>query len=110
MNGSDVTNGVIQVYSIDLMTWGHVCGDQWGLQEANVLCRQLGYEGALAATFHQVVTGDFYISGVNCSGSEMDVTECDFNESSGEQSCPGKKAAGVVCTKGKVLAVLLFHN
>ncbi len=106
VNGSDVSNGVIQVYSVDLMTWGHVCGDHWGLPEANVLCRELGYAGAEAAIIQRGVAGVFHIQTVNCTGSEMDVSECSYNDSLEEQSCPQRKAAGVVCTKGKCRLII----
>ena len=107
MNGSDVSNGVIQIYSVDLMTWGHVCGDHWGLPEANMLCRQLGFAGANAAFTQSDVAGVFLIQNVTCTGSEMDASECSYNNIS--QSCPERKAAGVVCKTGNV-AELFFNK
>jgi len=29
--------------------WGTVCDDDWGMEDANVLCKELGYPGALSA-------------------------------------------------------------
>jgi hypothetical protein len=30
--------------------WGAICDDEWDLIEAKIVCKQLGYAGALKAT------------------------------------------------------------
>ena len=44
VGGADLNEGVVQVYLNE--TWGTVCGDQWTINEATVVCRQLGYSEA----------------------------------------------------------------
>ena len=39
--------GVVELFAND--EWGRVCNDSWGPSNADVLCRQLGYYGALDA-------------------------------------------------------------
>ena len=49
--------GRVEVYYND--QWGTVCDDDWDLVDASVVCRQLGYTGAIGAT-----TNSFYGRGV----------------------------------------------
>ena len=45
LTGSEsVTEGVVEI-CVD-NTWGSICNDSWGQQEAAVVCKQLGFQSA----------------------------------------------------------------
>ena len=74
-----------------------VCDDQWGMEEARVVCHQLGYPGAKDFTnlgkFGPATAG-FLMSNVTCGGEERRVTDCRHNT---DPKCSSTEAAGVVC-------------
>ena len=79
--------------------WGTVCGDSWDLQDAAVVCRQLGLEGALAAfrasEFGPRI-GQIWLDEVQCGGDESSISECVHREW-GDHDCSHYYTAGVVC-------------
>ena len=85
-------------------TWGRVCYHHWDLRDANVVCRQLGFKGALSATSSAGFgkgKRNILMDNVHCAGNESSLTECEH--SAGPlKYCRRNKLAGVVCRTGKV--------
>ena len=83
--------------------WGTVCNDNWDLADATVVCHQLGYlraVGALASTIYGAGSGPSWYSNVECTGTEMSLTECSSHFTLSGNACPHSQDAGVVCSSG----------
>ena len=93
-------------------TWEEVCGNYWDLKDASVVCRQLGFPGALVAVrssdFQRTdgKRGNIWIHNVHCIGNETALQECDHKPS--RRSCYGNKVASLVCITGTNKRLLLL--
>ena len=93
--------GRVEVYSSG--QWGTVCDDGWDINDANVVCHQLGFERSLAAhccaAFGQG-SGSIWLDDLACNGSEYSLTNCSHNGLE-SHNCSHGKDAGVVCSNGE---------
>ena len=97
VGGSGPHAGRVEVYHNG--NWGTVCDDYWDLQDAKVVCRQLGYGQAVAALKNAAYgggSGPIWYDNVRCSGSEARLTQCP-HPGLGVQDCRHHEDAGVIC-------------
>ena len=85
--------------------WGTVCGDGWDLNDAQVVCRQLGFGPAIIAfrdnAFYEEGSGQIWIDQLNCTGTELTIENCAHN-GWGNHNCSHGEDAGVACSYGNV--------
>ena len=102
VGSSDPTMGTV------LFDKGLVCDDSWDHPDAEVVCKELGFAGALKATDHshfgpietpfqdrQGATVPYKATDVQCTGSEENLAACSF--SSKPECLPKVELAGVMC-------------
>ncbi|XP_026992470.1 putative DMBT1-like protein isoform X2 [Tachysurus fulvidraco] len=86
--------------------WGTVCDDDWDLNDAEVVCRQIGCGKAVtahpSAHFGQG-SGEIWLNDVQCSGNESTITQCS-HRGFRKHICSHREDAGVTCSDNVRLA------
>ena len=126
-----VSSGRVEIYYND--EWGTVCDDHWTMNEANVVCRELGFPGQSAINitillllfvyYHYISgaqeggalsnaqfgpgVGHIWLDDVNCQGSEYFLSQCS-HQPFGVHDCRHNEDAGVIC-KGIFLLIIDCH-
>ncbi len=79
--------------------WGTVCDDYWDIDDAIVVCRQLGFLGianSKVEAFFGEGTGDIVLDDVQCVGTETNLGQCPLILV--DHNCGHGEDAGVICT------------
>ncbi|XP_062512309.1 MAM and LDL-receptor class A domain-containing protein 1-like isoform X2 [Corticium candelabrum] len=97
-NGYTANAGRVEIYHNG--EWGGVCGDGWDLNDANVVCRQLGYSrnhSAATRSYFGQGCGRIWMSNIDCHVWRYSrLADCPFS-GWGVRSCDHSGYAGVIC-------------
>ena len=80
--------------------WGTICDDSWDVNDAEVVCRSLGFliaKEAKTRAFFGQGSGNIWLDDVACTGTESDLNGCTHN-GWGVGDCDHREDAGVVCS------------
>ena len=95
--------GRVEVYTLGY--WGTVCDDAFDLTDANIVCRELGYSGALVVSFFGQGGGVIALDEVACEGDETSILQCPHNGLF-NHDCIHSEDVGVVCNVGGKMAMV----
>ena len=90
--------GMVVIYNTHFNQYEFICDEDWDLDDANVICRMLGFPGALDASVRSQYGVASYrnaaMFNVQCTGTESSIFDC---PSDPNPSCDGSRSAGVRC-------------
>ncbi|KAK9892447.1 hypothetical protein WA026_019899 [Henosepilachna vigintioctopunctata] len=100
--GKNPAEGRIEVGAFGRI--GFVCDDKFDIKDANIVCRELGYNlGAVEVKGNSYYAKNisldnvFYMmDDVTCQGNETSLKDCDFN-GWGSHDCTNQEVVGVIC-------------
>ena len=79
-----------------------VCDDGWGIEAGNVVCRQLGFPGAVEVkkeSYFGQEGSRFSMDNVKCQGDEATLMDCFYRP---RDDCRAEEAASVICAEKQI--------
>ena len=96
--GSSYNEGRVEVYYNG--RWGTVCDDGWDEHDANIVCKQLGFESSEISNFGVAARSRILLDNVICSRNAMTISSCSHYGVGIRVGCNSNsynKVAGVKC-------------
>ena len=110
VDGPANNEGRVEVYYNG--TWGTVCDDGWDLNDAQVVCKQLGLGKPVTAqhrAFYGQGSGQIWLDDVICIGNEWSIVNCSHS-GWGTHNCGHSEDASVKCSIGNFFeAIVCMH-
>ncbi|XP_033858351.3 deleted in malignant brain tumors 1 protein-like [Acipenser ruthenus] len=103
VNGFGRCAGRVEIYYRG--AWGSVCSDSWGLEDAEVVCRELGCGAAVSAPRGAVYgegSGPIFLEDVDCTGNEAMLHYCGSSALK-TRNCAHSKDVSVICFDAGVM-------
>ena len=107
VDGPSIYEGRVEVQYNGI--WGTVCDYGWDLNDAQVVCSQLGFGRATAAehnAFYGEGYGQNWLYNVNCNGVEWTVGNC--SHSGWGSYCNHHDDASVKCSSGRYMRSVIY--
>ena len=98
MDGRYPYEGRVEIFYLG--QWGTICDDLWDIDDAAVVCRQLGFpaaESVFSATDRfPTGNGEIFLDNLECSGAEIRLIDCP-HLGWGNNNCGHAEDAAVIC-------------
>ncbi len=99
--GGTYHQGTVEVFHDG--NWGTICDDSWHLRDADVICKQLGYEDANKVWYRAHYgqgQGPIWVDQINCPSDAKSILECSPTPDNwGIHDCQKSEDAGVDCRR-----------
>nr|XP_056720376.1 deleted in malignant brain tumors 1 protein-like [Euleptes europaea] len=107
VNGSSRCSGRVEIRPPHSEQWGTVCDRTWDINDAGVVCQQLGcgkVVSALQGAHFGRGSGSIWMDDINCKGTENAIAECSAN-TQGNNNCNHEQDAAVICSESSYINV-----
>lgn len=97
LSTKNISEGFVEVYLNG--QWGTICDDYFDMNDARVICSQLGFTDALTVFSRGTIgkkEGPIWLDDLRCVGNETSLFQC-RHYGIGKHNCIHREDAGVVC-------------